>query len=77
MKLYSTGEVASLLGIHRDKVQSELKIGAPGASMKIGNRKGFTRLDVVAFFKWCLTRGIAVTEPIFENADTAYVSSST
>ncbi len=71
MKLYSSGEVADMLGIHRDKVQSEIKAGAPRPSMRLGKRMAFTKKDVESFASWLRERGISIRETISEMQSTA------
>ena len=66
MKVFSTGEVANLLGIHRDKVQTFLlNEKSPKPSMKIGNRKAWTEKDVTKFYEWLDGKGVAVKTPDF------------
>lgn len=63
MKAFSSGQLAALLGIHRDKVNSEIKVGAPSGSVMVGTNRGFTESDVAKFYDWCKTRKIKVKKP--------------
>lgn len=66
MKLYTSGEVAKLLGLHRDKVCSALRTAdAPRPTMKVGNRYAYTEGDIFALCDWCASKSIAVTRPKF------------
>lgn len=65
MKAFSSGQMATMFGIHRDKVNSEVKAGAPSGSVMIGNRKGFTESDVAEFYEWCRNKKIKVKKPSF------------
>lgn len=67
MKLYSTGQVADLFGVHRDKVDRELRNGAPQPSANLNDKRGFTRRDVVKLAAWFQKKGIEITAPIFTN----------
>lgn len=71
MKLYSSGQVAALLGVHRDKVQSEIKAGAPDASMTLGSRKAFSEKDVARLCKWFVAKGVDITVPPFVSVKTS------
>ena len=65
MKEYSTGEAAKLIGVSRDTIHSYFRSGAPEPKKKIGNRRAFTRKDVIRLCDWFEAKGIAVTRPDF------------
>lgn len=68
MKLYSTGQVAVMLGIHRDKILSALRFDAPKPSAVVARSNAFTREDVIAMFNYLSDKGVKVSEPKFDDA---------
>lgn len=65
MKEYSAGETAKLIGVSRDTIHSYFRSGAPEPKKKVGNRRAFTRKDIVKLCDWFEAKGIAVTRPDF------------
>lgn len=71
MKVFSTGQVANLLGVHRDRViTAPRKKGAPTPSMKIGNRNAYTKNDVMDLYRWFVGKDHPVTKPVFDAEET-------
>ncbi len=66
MQMFSAGQVASYLGIHRDVLQAAIRSGAPEASFTIGNRRAFTKHDVEALYRWFQAHGRPVIRPEFD-----------
>mgnify|MGYP003623226500 CR=1 FL=1 len=74
MKLYSSGEVADLLGVHRDKILWAIKCDAPRPSLRLGKRNAFTHEDVTGLHAWFIGRGIEVTAPNLDTTDACHTS---
>ena len=51
-KLFSAGEVAKRLGVHRDNIQAAIRGGAPDSSLRIAGRRVFTESDINALHRW-------------------------
>jgi DNA-binding transcriptional MerR regulator len=66
MRIYSCGDVAELLGVHRDAVQAAIRAGAPEASLKAAGKRIFTEQDLAAIRRWFLANGRRVKEIAFE-----------
>lgn len=52
MRMFSTGEAASRLGVTRDSIFAALRAGAPDAESRIGSRRAFTEEEVNALAAW-------------------------
>lgn len=50
--LYSTGTLASALGISRDSVINYLRSGMPEPSIRVAGRRAFNEEDVAAVCRW-------------------------
>lgn len=74
MKLYSSGEVANLLGIHRDKVVSSRASGSPTPKMFVGNRILYTEDDIQKLCAWLEEKGIEFTWPTFKKKSASVVA---
>lgn len=64
-QLYSTGETAAMLGVHRDTIQSALVRGAPRPGMRVGKRYAYSDADILKLFDWLTSKGVAATRPDF------------
>ena len=67
MRIFSCGQVAELLGVHRDAIQGGIRAGAPEASLKVANKRVFTEDDVAALQRWFKMQGRRVKEVDFDN----------
>ena len=63
MRVFSSGQVATIFGISRDDIQSAIRSGAPDASLKAAGKRIFTENDVSALRRWFQARGRSVKEP--------------
>lgn len=59
MRIYSSGEVAKILGVSRDSLYSALKNGAPDTTHRMGGRRVFTESEVERIATWYKTREMA------------------
>jgi predicted transcriptional regulator len=66
MRIYSCGDVAEYLGVHRDAVQAAIRAGAPEASLKVAGKRVFTEEDMAAVRRWFLANGRRVKDVAFE-----------
>ena len=71
MRIFSCGQVAEMLGVHRDAIQAGIRAGAPEASMKVANKRIFTEADVMAIRRWFISNGRRVKEISFEHEPAA------
>lgn len=67
MRIFSCGQVAEMLGVHRDTIQAGIRAGAPEASMKVANKRIFTEEDVQRLRLWFVTNGRRVKEVTFKH----------
>lgn len=66
MTLYSAGQAADLLGVHRDAIQAGIRAGAPEATFKVANKRCFTQDDILALRRWFQAQGKRVNKVCFE-----------
>ena len=66
MQIFSCGQVAEMLGVHRDAIQAAIRAGAPEASMKVANKRIFTEVDALAIRRWFVSNGRRVKELDFD-----------
>lgn len=52
MRMFSTGETATKLGVTRDSLFSALRAGAPDSALRIGSRRVFTEAEVETLAAW-------------------------
>lgn len=58
MTIFSSGDVANVLGIKRDRLAAAiLRCGCPDASLRIGGKRVFTPADIAAIRRWYQARG--------------------
>lgn len=68
MRVFSSGELANLLGVHRDAVQVAIRAGAPDSTLRAGRKRIFTEADAVAMRRWFVNNGRKVNEICFASA---------
>lgn len=66
MNLYSAGQTADLLGVHRDAIQAGIRAGAPEATFRVANKRCFTQEDILALRRWFQAQGKRVNVVYFK-----------
>lgn len=71
MKLFSSGQAANMLGVHRDKMTSLRRDrNSPKASMMIGNRNAYSMDDVMKLWRYLVDHKYPVRKPVFDAEET-------